>query len=200
VGLGLEAFYAGLAGQAALLTFYLLDDAAAAAGLRMTYSLIFAPAFMFIQGLIPLVVVRLLDRTAPARRIACLTLGWSAGMTALVALVGVIAWGLFSLGLFREVLQTSLPFFVPIAVILLGSQILEVVLVRARFVYSPSLMNSLRLAILTTEFGVQVTGVILLGVDGFVLAAYVLGLVKLVLALCLYVAAGRRADRGEHTS
>jgi hypothetical protein len=59
--MGAEALYSALGGQLGIFLIYLTSDPSATTGIRLAYSLVFAPAFMIIQGLTPLYLLRMSD-------------------------------------------------------------------------------------------------------------------------------------------
>lgn len=188
--LSAEALYVGVAGQLAILMLYLLDDSEAAAGFRLGYALVFAPAFMIIQGISPL-YVKSLARNIEARRLIRKAAVWSLFVSILIAacgigsiVVGQIFPGYSALGL-------AVNYLAPVGISVLAGQILEGATSACRFSVSPEYLHRFRLVVVGIDLACQVFAVICFGVEGLVYAVIVIGFAKLLLTVGLLTALRR---------
>jgi hypothetical protein len=179
--LSAEALYAGLANQLAILILYSTADPEATAGYRLAYGLVFAPAFMVIQGLAPLYNSKLarghLERT---NRMASTTLYWSAMVMGLVVLCAAAAT--FGAAIFPgyQNLASAVPYLLPVGLSLLGSQLLEATIQTIRFTRTPVYTHRLRLFVIGIDLAVQALAVGLGGVGALVTSVAIIGVIKSV--------------------
>jgi hypothetical protein len=182
--LGAEAIYYGLAGQVGLLVLFGLRDDAAAAALRVSYALVFAPAFSVIQGLTPLFVRRLSDALVEGMNDGRRTLGqWT-----IFVVVGVLACGAASalwlpLVAGVETADSVMPFLLPVGLSVVSGQLLEAAVLRRRLLGETRGLHTQRLLLAGADISVQVSGVFLGGAFGLVAAIGIMSLVRIASSL-----------------
>lgn len=189
-----ESLYGAVAGQLALLMLYWFTDPAATAGYRLSYSLVFAPAFMLLQGISPLLTVQLageISRNGVAK-LRTWFLGPGVAIVAAV-LCGSAGWMAASFLPVPELFTSVLPFLLPVGLALAGSQVLEFLLIGIRYFLSEHTMHRMRIAIVTVDVLFQAGAIWLGGVDGLILALILLAVLKLIgsMAIGLAISRGR---------
>jgi hypothetical protein len=183
-----EALYSALGGQLGVLIIFLTSPPDDTAGIRLAYSLVFAPVFMLIQGLSPLFLSKM----------AHLNLGGGAGQMKLLAVwssvsaAGILASGGVGAILSRTVwLETNfahvMPFLLPVGAAMLGSLLLDSALLLIRFRASPKIPHRVRLVVLTAEASTQMVLALTLGTTGLVTALMIGFLVKAAVASTIAV-------------
>ena len=191
--LGAEALYAGVASQLAILLLYWIEPPSTTAGYRLAYSLVFAPAFMVIQGLSPLYTARLAN-TYLVRSEKLGTSGalWSSAITVLVVVCGLAA-GLATI-LFPDYsnLVAALPYILPVGLSLLGAQLVEAAFQAVRFTRPPTFTHRLRIVVIGADLAIQVVTLVFAGVDGLVVGIAAVGIVKIAAAVVFQVRVARR--------
>ncbi|WP_378147683.1 hypothetical protein ACFJGV_06290 [Cnuibacter sp. UC19_7] len=193
--LALEAAYYGLAGQLGLILLFALSSDAATASLRISYALVFAPAFSLLQGLMPILVRKLSESRVGenVRQLRRLLVQWAllttsgAGVSALLSLI----W----LPYFAAVnVSDLLPFLIPVGVSLVSSQILEAVVLGKRIDSGTKGLHLQRSILAGADMASQAAGVIFLGVPGLVAAISLISVVKLGLAMFYFSSIGRGSE------
>lgn len=187
-----ESVYTSVASQLALLLLYAFTDASSTAGYRLSYSLVFAPAFMLLQGIAPLLAVQFsgeITKTGRARLKTwlsgpILTLG-SAALCGLAGLIAAIS------PLVPSLIASVVPFLLPVGLSLAGAQVLEFLLLGTRYFVSEHAMHRMRLLVVTVDVIVQALAIALAGVNGLVLALIILATMKLIASLALAAAVWR---------
>ncbi|MBE7191070.1 MAG: hypothetical protein INR66_01145 [Gordonia polyisoprenivorans] len=181
--LSAEALYLSIAGQAGLLLLFALHDPTSTAGLRFAYSLVFAPAFVLLQGLQPLMVRQAASAAAlGARRSVRLATEWCLGQATLLAAVGGVIG--VALWLFADAAgpRAALPFIVPLGVSIVSAQVFETALMAARFYLDPEVVHRTRLVVVLLDVGSQALGIVIGGPVGLAVALVVFGLARLLLS------------------
>lgn len=179
-----EAFYVGVSGQLAILVLYLVSSSEASAGFRYSYALVFAPAFMVIQGLSPLYIKSLAEiRRGPdlARR----ALLWSLFVSTALGLSAVGALSVSYLYPDYDALVVARTFLVPVGLSVLSGQLLEGFTSASRFLLSPVALHRLRLWVVTVDISAQLVGVMLFDVKGLVIAIIVVAAAKIFACVAL---------------
>ena len=190
-----EALYSALGNQLGILVIFITSPPDDTAGIRLAYSLVFAPVFMLMQGLQPL----LLSRMAQLH-----TLGGGSQLRVLWIWLSVSGGGIVVSGVAGAVLgttfwrgsnfETVLPFLVPVGAAMLGSILLDSVLLPIRFTVAPQVPHRIRLAVVTGEAAVQIALALAWGTSGLVVALMIGFFSKVVLAGVLALRI-RRAQR-----
>lgn len=181
-----EAFYLAAAGQAGLLLLYAMHDASSTAGFRFAYSLVFAPAFVVVQGLQP-VMVRQAASAASAgpRRSADLAVTWAAAQTLLFVCLGA-ACGT-GLWLFASAPgpRAAVAFIVPIGISVASAQIFESAILAVRFFVDPAPVHRGRLMMVLLDVASQLTGIVVGGPTGLAAALIAFGIIRVGVSLAL---------------
>lgn len=184
--LGAEALYLAAASQAGVLMLFALHDPESTAGFRFAYSLVFAPAFVIIQGLQPVMVRQAASAAADGpRRSAKLAVLWSAGQTGLLVALGTcLGVGLW---LFASAPgpRAAIMFIVPLGIYIASAQIFESAVLATRFFVEPALVHRGRLATVLLDVGAQVAGIVLGGPAGLAIALVVFGSARVIGSLVL---------------
>jgi hypothetical protein len=185
----LEAMYFGVAGQVGLLLLYGLGDEDSAAALRVSYSLVFAPAFAVIQSLAPLVVRRLSDAKVggtlerrPFQKIVAIWSGVIFGLAGASAVASVI-W----IPYFDSVQASDLaPYLAPVGLMLATSQVVETLVTARRILNRGRHLHLERTVLATVDVLLQVSATVLWGVPGLVAALWLLGASRVLISLRHY--------------
>ncbi|MFJ4221390.1 hypothetical protein [Curtobacterium luteum] len=178
-----EALYSALGSQLGILIVYLVASPAATAGIRLTYSVVYAPAFSIIQALTPLLLVRMSELDANGGRArGRLAARWVLGGLVGVAASGVAGWGAAATGLAGSASTLVLPFLVPIGAALLGNLVLDAALLVLRFRTHARTPHRVRLAVVTGDLAVQLVLTLWFGLVGLVTALVAMAVVKVVVA------------------
>ncbi|WP_141216973.1 hypothetical protein [Rhodococcus sp. 14-2483-1-2] len=193
--LAAEALYVGVSGQLAILLLYLLSNSDASAGFRYSYALVFAPAFMIIQGLSPL-FIKSLARLRTGPELARRSMLWSIFVA---STLGVSAFGALGVShVFPDytALVVARDFVLPVGLAVLSSQLLEGVTSASRFMLSPKLLHRLRVGVVGIDIAVQVVGVVFFDVYGLVVAICILAAMKVLVCLILSFVLLRNKESG----
>lgn len=186
VRLSAEALYSALASQAGLIAVYMANDATSAVGLRLAYSLVFAPVFFGVQALTPLLVNYVsmnLRRPQHIRRMAAVwALFWAFVALAFGMGSSWVGEGQFS---FSSRLALASPFVLCVGLSLVSGIVLESGVLLWRFYVSPVKPHRLRIAVVGVDLGLQFGLVWLHGASGLVEALAIGGIIKCVLGLVL---------------
>lgn len=175
-----ESLYTSIASQLALLLLFWFTVPEVTAGYRLSYALVFAPAFMLLQGIAPLLTVKFaeeISRTGMAQRKF-----WLIGpaLTLLSAtLCGIAGWGAILVLPVPDVFRTMLPFLLPVGISLVGAQILEFLLIGLRYFASEHAMHRVRIIVVTLDILAQAFGIWFNGVDGLIVALVATAAIKL---------------------
>lgn len=183
--IGAEALYSALGAQVGVFLVYLTSDPSVTTGIRLAYLLVFAPAFMLIQGLTPIYLVRMSDlyRRASNKGIR-LAVYWISGSCLLLAVAGALGLVAAGLPMFDKTnLTASVPYLVPVGLSIMGSVCFDAALLGWRFRISPKFPHRARLATVTIDVAAQVTGVLLAGPQGLVVALICTAVAKVALAI-----------------
>lgn len=179
-----EALYGGIASQLVIFISFWLNDPNATAGIRLSYSLVFAAAFMIVQGLTPILVnslanARISGINGGLRRI---TVVWSLGVTLAFSLSGMLALIPIELDWANENFDNALPFLLPVGINIIGGQVLELALLGSRFVAAPEHLHRIRIYIVATEILLILVAGLVGAADGLLFAYIIIGIGKLALA------------------
>ncbi|RRQ29216.1 hypothetical protein DK926_04865 [Rhodococcus sp. Eu-32] len=188
--LSAEALYSGVASQLTILVLFLLDDSEAAAGFRLGYALVFAPAFMIVQGLMPL-FLKSLARVRDSAAFAEKTVRWLFLLYGLIGACAVAAPAVSSLFPGYTALHLATGYLVPVGLSVLASQVLEGVTAPARFVMEPSGLHNLRLFVVSGEIFCQLIGVTAFGIQGLIVSVISVAAVKLGISAALVIHVSR---------
>ena len=170
--MGAESLYSALGGQLGIFLIYLTSDPSATTGIRLAYSLVFAPAFMLIQGLTPLYLMRMSDLyRRPSEEGVRLSIYWISGACSLLAIAGASGFAAAHFELFGNTkLEASVPYLVPVGLSIMGAIVFDAALLNWRFRVSPTFPHRARLGTVGVDLAVQVTGVLVAGPLGLVVA------------------------------
>lgn len=186
-----EALYSALGSQLGILVIFITSPPDDTAGIRLAYSLVFAPIFMLIQGLQPLLLSRMAQLHtlggASQLRLLWIWISFSGG--------GVVVSGIAGAALALSMWQgtnfgTVLPFLLPVGAAMLGSLLLDSVMLPMRFTVAPKVPHRIRLAMVSGEACVQITLALVWGTQGLVVALMIGFLAKVVLACVLALRIG----------
>lgn len=175
-----ESLYTSIASQLALLLLYWFTIPEVTAGYRLSYALVFAPAFMLLQGIAPLLMVKFAQEISLSGLVP--RKFWLVGpaLTILSAtLCGMAGWGAILLLPVPDVFRSVLPFLLPVGISLVGAQVLEFLFIGLRYFASEHAMHRVRIIVVTLDVLAQASGIWLSGVDGLVVALVVTAAMKL---------------------
>lgn len=179
-----EAFYLGVGSQIAILLLYAVDDDVATAGLRFAYMLVFAPAFVVIQGVQPLIFKHLATSSAHGTRaVLALSIRWNLLIAAGLGVCGLVGYAVLTTILTETGPSVAIPYVLPVGVAILAAQTFEVALMATRFFVTPALVHRVRLGSVLIDVGTQAAGVYLAGAEGLVWVLVVGGLVRIVVSV-----------------
>lgn len=184
-----ESLYTSIASQLGLLMLFWLTDHDATAGYRLSYALVFAPAFMLLQGISPLLTVQFAGEIARKGTASLKT--WFVGPVVSVAaatLCGVAGWFASEYLPVPDLFRSVVPFLIPVGLSLAGSQVLEFFLTGIRYSASEHVMHRLRIVVVTVDVAAQAAGIWFGGVDGLIMVLIVLAAFKLLAGLLIGVA------------
>jgi hypothetical protein len=179
-----EALYSALGSQLGLLTIYLIGSAQVTVGLRLSYSIIFAPVFSVIQGLTPLLLGTMSDLSLRDRRgQVSVLVRWVTYGT-----VGIVGSGAVGAGLAATVLSSGnfghvLPYIVPVGASMLANFTLDSGLLFIRFRAPATIPHRIRLVLLGVDVVLQLGLTISANVRGLVTALLLGALIKIVVSL-----------------
>jgi hypothetical protein len=179
--MGAEALYSALGGQLGIFLIYLTSDPSATAGIRLAYSLVFAPAFMIIQGLTPLYLLRMSDlyRQASIKGIQ-LTVYWISASCLLLAFAGICGFVAVVLPFSPTTLTSSVPYLVPVGLSIMGSICFDAALLGWRFRVNPKFPHRARLGTVAIDLAAQATGILVAGPQGLVVALISMAALKAI--------------------
>ncbi|MBY4036023.1 hypothetical protein HQO38_02740 [Rhodococcus fascians] len=189
--LAAEALYVGVSGQLAILMLYLLSSGDASAGFRYSYALVFAPAFMVIQGLSPL-FIKSLAKLRHGRQLAFRSGLWSIFVTAALGSSALGAMVISNLFPNYEALVVARDFILPVGLAVLSGQVLEGVTSASRFMLSPKVLHRLRVWMVGLDIALQVIGVVFFDVQGLVVAICIVAAIKALICVILALILLRR--------
>lgn len=182
-----EALYSALGSQLGILIIYLVASPTATAGIRLAYSIIFAPVFSIIQALTPLLLVKMSELDAAGATAQVRLAGnWLAGGFAGVLLSGLVGWWVSATGVAGAAYDHIGPFLVPIGAALLGNLVLDTALLVLRFRAEPKTPHRIRLVIVSGDIVVQLALTLWLGLPGLITALTAMAAVKVVAALLIW--------------
>ncbi|WP_179276740.1 hypothetical protein [Rhodococcus sp. RS1C4] len=178
-----EALYLGVGSQIATLLLYLAQDDEATAGIRFAYALVFAPAFVVIQGLQPLIfkhVARISAVGPRAAAAACMK--WNVVVAVGLAVCGVVG-GVILSTVFAELgPNAAVPYIVPVGIAILSAQMFDAALLGCRFFMTPVVIHRARLVSVLADVGFQGLGVALGGAGGLIVALVVTSGVRVIIS------------------
>ncbi|AMY52592.1 hypothetical protein [Rhodococcoides fascians] len=194
-----EAVYLGFGSQIATLLLYLIQDDTATAGIRFAYSLVFAPAFVIIQSIQPLIFKQFATLSAQGTRaVLGVSVRWNIAVALGLGVCGVVGYTALST-VFSDIgPAAALPYVVPVGLAILSAQTFEVALMATRFFVGPVFTHRARLASVLVDVGSQTIGVFMGGAAGLVWTLIVLSALRIAVAVAMLVVLPRR-DRTETT-
>lgn len=181
-----ESLYTSIASQLGLLMLFWLTDPQATTGYRLSYSLVFAPAFMLLQGISPLLTIQMAGQIS--RNGAASLKTWFAGpLLALSAatLCGLAGWIAVEYLPVPAIFGSVVPFLIPVGLALAGAQVLEFFLMGIRYFASEHVMHRVRIVAVTVDVVAQAGGIWLGGVEGLITALVFVAAVKLVIGVAI---------------
>ena len=192
-----EAVYLGFGSQIATLLLYLIQDDNATAGIRFAYSLVFAPAFVVIQSIQPLVFKQFATLSAQGTRaVLAVSVRWNIAVALGLGLCGLIGFTALST-VFDDIgPATALPYVVPVGLAILSAQTFEVALMATRFFVSPVFTHRARLASVLIDVGSQSVGVFVGGAAGLVWTLIVLSALRVAVSVAMLLVLPRRDRTG----
>lgn len=194
-----EAVYLGIGSQIATLLLYLIHDDTATAGIRFAYSLVFAPAFVVVQSIQPLIFKQFATLSAQGTRaVIAVSVRWNIAVAAGLGACGFIGFTALSTVFSDSGPSAAVPYVLPVGLAILSAQTFEVALMATRFFVTPVVTHRARLASVLVDVGGQTVGVVLGGAAGLVLALVSMSVVRIAVAVAMLVVLPRR-DRTETT-
>lgn len=188
-----EAVYLGVGSQIATLLLYLIHDDAATAGIRFAYTLVYAPVFVVIQSVQPLIFKQFATLSAQGTRaVLAVSIRWNIAVAVGLALFGVVGFVLLSTVFSDLGPSAAEPYVVPVGLAILSAQTFEVALMATRFFVSPVFTHRGRLVSVLVDVGGQAVGVVLGGAVGLVWALIVLSLARIAVSIAMLVVLPRR--------
>lgn len=188
-----EAVYLGVGSQIAVLLLFLVQDDTATAGIRFAYSLVFAPAFVIVQSVQPLVFKHLATLSAGGTRaVIAVSLRWNAAIAVGLASCGVLGFVALATAFDGSGPSVALPYVVPVGVAILSAQTFEAALMATRFFVTPVLIHRARLASVLIDVSGQGVGVVLAGASGLVWALILLSTARIAAAAAMLAVLPRR--------
>ncbi|MBJ7289750.1 hypothetical protein [Williamsia sp.] len=175
-----ESLYLAAGSQVGLLLLFTLHDPVATSGFRFAYSLIFAPAFVVIQGLQPVMLRQVASRAAPGPSAAArLAARWSLSQGVLLIVVGAVAGTVLLLAVDAPGPRAALPFIIPLGLSIISAQTFESVFLAYRFFVDPRVVHRARLLTVLLDVASQAVGVAVWGPTGLAVALVVFATVRL---------------------
>ncbi|QDY90240.1 hypothetical protein E7Y32_08490 [Arthrobacter sp. UKPF54-2] len=189
-----EAMYSALGAQLGILVIFLTSPPDDTAGIRLAYSLVFAPVFMLIQGFSPLFLSRMaqlhsLGGPAQLQLLRMWLSVWAAGIV-LSGAAGAVLSTFWHNSNFEKVV----PFLIPVGAAMLGSLLLDSALLPLRFSVAPQLPHRIRLGVVAAEAALQFALALTWGTGGLVAALMIGFSAKLLLSCLLAVRVWRSRD------
>ena len=185
-GLTAETLYGAVASQLGLFLLFCFTDHNATTGYRLSYAIVFAPAFMLIQGVTPLLTVHMAKQISKSGVISAST--WFAGpviATTSALACGLIGWFAAEMLPVPTNFKSVTAFLFPVGFAMLASQVLEFFLAGLRYTTTQQFMHRLRVILVTGDVLLQGLGVWLDGIDGLIYALIASGAAKLLGGLAL---------------
>jgi hypothetical protein len=181
-----EALYSALSSQLGILIIFLTNAPGDTAGVRLAYSLVFAPVFSIIQGLSPLLLSRMsqLNLSGGSGQ-PRLVYKWVLASTAGVGLSALIGWTISQTLASDTIFVHVAPFLIPVGASLLGNLIFDSALLLIRYRLAPKIPHRVRLALISTDLATQVLLTLLWGTAGLTAALLVGFVVKLAASILL---------------
>ncbi|MBF4605191.1 hypothetical protein [Curtobacterium sp. VKM Ac-2884] len=178
-----EALYSALGSQLGILIIYLVAVPSATTGIRLAYSVVFAPVFSLIQALTPLLLVHMSDlgQNAGTARSRAAT-RWVAAGLAGVVVSGLIGWAVAASGVAGANYSHTATFLVPVGAALAGNLVLDTALLVVRFGARPSVPHRIRLIVVSIDLATQLALTLTLGLDGLVIALVGMAVLKAIAA------------------
>lgn len=184
--MGVEALYIGLGSQASVLLLFFAHNPTATEGIRLGYSLVFSPAFMVFQALVPLYIQRLanayLSSEAVDTKLVWLAVFGCIGVFGLSAIVAKLVSDIFPS--YRG-LSSAMNYLVPVGLSVLSNQIIELAVAGGRFAWRPQNTLRLRFFVVGIDLCTQITAVVVGGVSALVGSMVVLSVFRFLIALLL---------------
>ncbi|WP_179273437.1 MULTISPECIES: hypothetical protein [unclassified Rhodococcus (in: high G+C Gram-positive bacteria)] len=192
-----EAVYLGIGSQIATLLLYLIQDDTATAGIRFAYSLVFAPAFVIIQSIQPLIFKQFATLSVQGTRaVLPVSVRWNIAVALGLGACGLVGYTALST-VFSDIgPATALPYVVPVGLAILSAQTFEVALMATRFFVSPVFTHRARLISVLVDVGSQSIAVFIGGAMGLVWTLIVLSALRIAVSVAMLVVLPRR-DRTE---
>ena len=187
--LGAESLYSSLGTQIGTLVIFVIAEAAVTGGIRLAQSVVFAPVLMIIQSLQPIFIRRMAELHRKARGgERKLAVVWTSTLGACLIGVALLAWiSMDSFAWVEQFLQPSLPYLVPVGATMLGSLAFDASLSASRFRLHPKVPHRIRLCIVSTEVLLQLSGIIIAGSLGLVIALIIAGCVKFCIGALMLI-------------
>lgn len=179
IALTLEALYFMTASQVGLLALSALGDAEDVAGLRLAYAVALAPAALVIQALATQ-VLRWQGRRQGTRRGAQLGQHWGWFCVCIYALNSAFVLGTLNIWHIAS-LALATPFILPLSALLSAQAVSNALHTVLRYHVSLAISQGLKISTLIIEVGLQVSGVLLAGTDGLIMAMYAGATARLML-------------------
>ncbi|MGV8874609.1 MAG: hypothetical protein ACOH2Q_18905 [Rhodococcus sp. (in: high G+C Gram-positive bacteria)] len=188
-----EAVYLGFGSQIATLLLYLIQDDTATAGIRFAYSLAFAPAFVIIQSIQPLIFKQLATLSAQGTRpVLAVSVRWNIVVALGLGGCGLVGYAALSTVLSDTGPATALPYVLPVGLAILSAQTFEVALMATRFFVGPVFTHRARLASVLVDVGSQSMAVFVGGAAGLVWTLIVLSGLRIAVSVAMLVVLPRR--------
>jgi len=175
----LESVYLGVAGQAAIFLCVALGTDQDVTGLRLAYSLAFAPAGLVVQGLGPH-VLRLGSRVRDSKQGVRYAAYWGSFCAAGYMLSG-FAFATFFGDVHSENLDLASTFVPAVGSLLIAQVCTNAMQVPFRYRYGPRASQLLRLAGVMIDILFQLAGLLIGATNGFILSIYAASVVRLVI-------------------
>lgn len=192
-----EAVYLGFGSQIATLLLYLIQDDTATAGIRFAYSLVFAPAFVIVQSIQPLIFKQFATLSAQGTRaVLAVSVRWNIAVALGLGACGLVGYAALSTVFFDIGPATALPYVVPVGLAILSAQTFEVALMATRFFVGPVFTHRARLASVLIDVGSQTVGVFVGGAAGLVWTLIILSALRIAVSVAMLAVLPRR-DRTE---
>lgn len=190
-----EAVYLGVGSQIATLLLFLIQDDTATAGIRFAYALVFAPAFVVIQGVQPLVFKHAARISADGpRAVAAVCLKWNLVVTVGLGLCGAIGGVALATVFTGGGPHAAVPYILPVGIAILSAQMFDTALLATRFFLGPEVIHRARLGSVLADVGVQAIGVVAGGAGGLITALVALSIVRAVVSLVVLVWLSSRGE------
>ncbi|OLT34768.1 hypothetical protein BJF84_17205 [Rhodococcus sp. CUA-806] len=192
-----EAGYLGIGSQFSVLILFLIADDEATAGIRLCYVLVFAPAFMLVQGLQPLVLKKVADLNKSKRssiQITNLLLKWQILIVAIIFFCGFAA-AVVNLVFTGSPLSGAIEYIVPVGVAVVGSQLFDATMLEMRFRVKPSLIHQARLWMVVMETSAMAASALMWQSTGVLGAMVVGGISKIAFSIYATLVAMRSRNR-----